>query len=93
MFNLNHATTHHSLPDMYNTLTKLAAYIEKEKLNAFVKGRTSGCTIKNAMADGMEVMFSIGNKSELSDLWMDLPDECELGEDDVAEDIDDDILH
>lgn len=92
MFNLTHVTTHHSLPDMYNTLTKLAAYIEKEKLNAFIKGRTSGCTIKNAMADGMEVMFSIGNKTELSDMWMGLPDECELGEDDVAADIDN-ILH
>ncbi len=32
---------------------------------AFIKGRTSGCTIKNAMADGMEVMFSIGSKTEI----------------------------
>lgn len=93
MFNLTHMTTHHSLPDMYNMLKKLAAYIEKERLNTFIKGRTLECTIKNAMADGMEVMFSIGSKSESSDMWMDLLEECELGEDDIEADIDDNILH
>lgn len=93
MFNLTHATTRHSLPDMYNTLTKLAAYIEKENLNMFIKGRTSGCNIKNAMADGMEVMFSMGSKSELLDAWVDLPDECQLEEEDLEADIDDSFLH
>ena len=45
------------------------------------------------MADGMEVMFSIGSKSESSDMWMDLLEECKLGEDDIEADIDDNILH
>lgn len=93
MFHLTHTTTKHSLPDLESTLGKLAAYIEKEQLNVFIKGRTAGYVVPNAMADGMEAMFSIGSGSISVDLWDNLPIECEVGEDDLEAINDDELLH
>lgn len=91
MFQLDHKTTHHSLPDMKDTLSKLAQYIEKEKMNVFIKGRKTRYTIPNAIVEGMDKMFGLSGKTSSSELWADLPDENEVVEEDLEEDMNEDI--
>ncbi|KIL61934.1 hypothetical protein M378DRAFT_48707, partial [Amanita muscaria Koide BX008] len=40
MFQFNRYSTHHALPEMVDTLTKLAQYIEQEDVNRFIVGRS-----------------------------------------------------
>ncbi|KIL65827.1 hypothetical protein M378DRAFT_76148 [Amanita muscaria Koide BX008] len=91
MFLLDHKTNRHSLPDLKETLSKLAQYIEKERMNIYIKGRKARYMIPNAIAEGMDKMFGLSSKASSSELWVDLPDDNEVEEEDLEDTMDDNI--
>lgn len=81
MFLLENQTNNHSLPDMHDTFSKLAWYIEKEDVNEFIRGRKAKYTVPNAIGEGMDKMFGLSRKVDSSVLWADLPDDNVVNED------------
>lgn len=60
LFHLDHRTTRHSAPDMGTTFQMLATYMQKNKTNELVPGRTSTYSIPDAGALGIHLMQTSG---------------------------------
>lgn len=56
IFHLDSRTTRHSAPDMETTFKMLGTYMEKNRANEYVAGRTCLYSIPDVMASGMNML-------------------------------------
>lgn len=58
MFESNHTSTRHALPNMEQTFQKLSSYMKAKRTSSYIPGRSARYEIPDAMAVGMHILMT-----------------------------------